>query len=286
MNCNNIKNGGNKAFNKIFFQIVIIVLFLYGGLIDAKPPVVQIFTKQPQQGSMVVGRILVDGDIFLAEKPLSLSETGEFVFGVGREENSSVVLKVHSNNEVIDFPIAIKKREWKIEKINGLDKNKVNPKSKQTLKRIKSETIKVKQARNIFSEQMAFLMPFVSPAKGRISGVYGSQRILNGEKKRPHYGLDIANKVGTTVISPADGIVTFAEKDLFYSGGTIIIDHGFGINTTYIHLEKLKVKVGQKIIQGEKIATMGSTGRATGPHLDWRLNWFSTRLDPQLLLGD
>ena len=116
--------------------------------------------------------------------------------------------------------------------------------------------------------------------------VYGSQRILNGETKRPHFGLDIANKVGTEVLAPADGIVTLAETDLFFSGGTIIIDHGFGISTTYLHLNTIEVEVGQEIKQRQKIATIGSTGRATGPHLDWRLNWFSTRLDPQLLIPE
>jgi len=252
----------------------------------AAQPVIQIFTEKPQQGSMIVGRMLVEGDIYFDDKKLPLTETGEFVFGVGRDAQHQVQLVIRSKDETIKYPLYIEKRQWKIEKVDGLPAEKVNPKSKETLARIKREGDKVRQARVGISAQNAFLMQFVMPAKGRISGVYGSQRVLNGEPKRPHFGLDIANKVGTEVIAPADGVVTLAEKDLFYSGGTIVIDHGFGINTTYIHLNSLDVKVGDEIKQNQNIGTIGSTGRATGPHLDWRLNWLSTRLDPELLVSE
>ena len=123
------------------------------------------------------------------------------------------------------------------------------------------------------------------PVNGIISGVYGSQRILNGKPKWPHYGIDIAAKKGTKIMSSASGVVTMAEKDLYYTGGTIIMDHGHGISTIYSHLEKLDVKVGDKVKQGEIIGTVGSTGRSTGPHLDFRINWFQTRLDPMSVLN-
>lgn len=252
----------------------------------AAQPVVQIFTKQPQQGSMIVGRMLVDGDIYFENRKLPLTEMGEFVFGVGREAEHQVQLTIQSNQQTIEYPLEIEKRLWKIERVDGLAADKVNPKSKETLARIKIEGEKVRQARSATTGQNAFLMEFIRPAEGRISGVYGSQRILNGEAKRPHFGLDIANKEGTDVLAPADGIITLAETDLFFSGGTIIIDHGFGISTTYLHLNTIEVEIGQEIKQKQKIATIGSTGRATGPHLDWRLNWFSTRLDPQLLIPE
>jgi len=252
----------------------------------AAQPVIQIFTEKPQQGSMIVGRMLVEGDIYFDDKKLPLTETGEFVFGVGRDAQHQVQLVIHSKDQTIKYPLYIEKRQWKIEKIDGLPKDKVNPKSKETLARIKREGEKVRQARAGISAQNSFLMEFKMPAKGRISGVYGSQRVLNGEPKRPHFGLDIANKVGTKVVAPADGIVTLAENDLFYSGGTIIIDHGFGINSTYLHLNSVEVKVGDEIKQNQKIGTIGATGRATGPHLDWRLNWLKTRLDPGLLVTE
>ena len=122
------------------------------------------------------------------------------------------------------------------------------------------------------------------PAEGRISGVFGSQRVLNGEPKRPHYGLDVANKVGTPVIAPVDGIVTLTHQDMFYSGGTLVIDHGHGISSTYIHLNSIDVEGRAESPTRQVIGTIGATGRATGPHLDWRLNWFNTRLDPYLLI--
>ena len=267
-----------------FFLSIYFALFCLVSI--AEQPVLQIFTENPQQGSMIVGRMLVEGDIYFDDKKLPLTDTGEFVFGVGREAPQQIQLMIRSKEKTIKHSLDIKKRKWKIEKVNGLPPNKVNPKSEKTLARIKLEGAKVRSARSLLSEQNSFLMQFNIPANGRISGVYGSQRILNGEKKRPHYGLDIANKIGTPVTSPVDGIVTLAERDLFFSGGTIIIDHGFGISTTYIHLDSIDVTVGQEIKQNEQLGTIGATGRASGPHLDWRLNWLSTRLDPQLLLSD
>jgi len=250
----------------------------------AGQPPIQIFTPSPTQGSLIIGRILVEGDIYFQGKELLLTETGEFVFGVGRDSKPQIELEIRQGKQKILYPISIKSRQWKVEKIDGLPPSKVNPKSKETLARIKLEGQKVAIARSNLSVQQAFMMQFIAPAKGRISGVYGSQRILNGEAKRPHFGLDIANKKGTSVNAPADGVVVLAEKDLYFSGGTIIIDHGYSVFTTYLHLSELDVQVGQEVKQGIKIGEIGSTGRATGPHLDWRLNWGNIRLDPQLLL--
>lgn len=272
----------NAVKLSVFGLLVSLSLLASNGLYAQ--PLVQVFTENPQQGSMIVGRVLVDGEVFFKGEKLALTDTGEFVFGVGRESATNIELSIKAGEKTTSFPLVVAKRQWKIERVDGLPENKVNPRSEETLARIKKEGIKVAAARKGLSFQSAFMMQFVRPAKGRISGVYGSQRVLNGQPKRPHFGLDIANKVGTPVISPADGVVTLAEKDLFYSGGTIIIDHGYGITTTYLHLESLNVKVGQEIKQNDVIGTIGATGRATGPHLDWRLNWFKTRLDPALLL--
>lgn len=250
----------------------------------ASESVIEIITKNPQQGSMITGRLLVKGEVYYEDIKLPLTESGEFVFGVGRDAQHQVQLVIKANQQTIKYPLYIAKRQWKTEKIDGLPENKVSPRTKETLERIKREGRKVTNARRVKSPQKAFLSKFEWPAKGRISGVYGSQRILNGIPKRPHFGLDIANKAGTEIFAPADGVVTLSEEDLFYSGGTIIIDHGFGINTTYLHLSSLAVKIGDDVKQGEVIGRMGQTGRATGSHLDWRLNWRQSRLDPQLLL--
>ena len=272
--------------NSWFKVVILTLLCTLSAISSAKQPLVQIFTKEPQQGSMIVGRMLIDGQVIFQGKPLVLTETGEFVFGVGREFEGDAVLTIVSNSEKTKYPITIKQRKWNIERVDGLPKEKVNPRSKETLTRIKKDAQRVASARTVWSERKSFLMAFILPANGRITGVYGSQRIPNGEPKRPHFGLDIANKTGTPVVAPADGVITLVEPDLFYSGGTIIIDHGFGINSTYIHLNSVDVTAGQSVKQGEVIGTIGATGRATGPHLDWRLNWKGVRLDPQLLILD
>ena len=153
--------------------------------------------------------------------------------------------------------------------------------------RIKKENKLIGDAKAIDSNLTYFKNKFIVPIENTIiSGVYGSQRILNGEPKWPHYGLDFAADEGTTIKAMLDGIVTLAEPDLYYTGGTLMFDHGHGISTIYLHMQKLLVKKGQKIKQGDVIGTVGSTGRATGPHLDIRLNWFQTRLDPETVLSN
>lgn len=251
-----------------------------------------ILTQDPQQGSMIIAKLSGEGDVYFNHQKLDKTQDGLLVFGVGRNSKSSVMLTIkHKANAVKKsvsdsiINIAIKKRQWKIERVDGLPPGKISPKSKKVLERISKEAKLVRKARSKNSRAQFFSMPFIKPAQGRISGVYGSQRVLNGEPKRPHYGLDIANKTGTNVIAPASGTVSLVHNDMFYSGGTLIIDHGFGISSTYIHLSAVNVKPGQQVKQGELIAKIGSTGRATGPHLDWRLNWFNTRLDPQLLIS-
>ena len=149
----------------------------------------------------------------------------------------------------------------------------------------KDKSLSISLALAINSDLPFFKKKFIMPVKGIISGVYGSQRILNGKPKWPHYGIDIAAKKGTKIKSSGTGIVTMAEPDLYYTGGTIIMDHGHGISTIYSHLETLKVTVGDQVLQGSVIGTVGSTGRSTGPHLDFRVNWFQTRLDPMSVLN-
>lgn len=265
-------------------QRVIMVLAICLTSFQAGAQNIEIITPNPKQGSMIIGKLSGSGNLKLGNTQLAVDEQGFFVFGVGRDAPASVELTLVNSERTEKFPVSIRSREWKIERIDGLPPGKVSPKAPEVLKRISAEAKQVRTARNISSSLNHFKMPFVLPAEGRISGVYGSQRILNGQPKRPHYGLDVANKTGTPVIAAASGVVTLAHDDMFYSGGTLIIDHGQGISSTYIHLNSIDVKVGQEVVQGQKVATIGATGRATGPHLDWRLNWFQTRLDPELLI--
>ncbi|WP_166420330.1 M23 family metallopeptidase [Pseudoalteromonas sp. Z1A8] len=238
------------------------------------------------QGGLVTGKLENAKSVSLDGKELKLSSSGDFVFGFGRDADTTHTLKwVDNSGKSHSQPIAITKREYKIDKITGVAKKYVSP-PKEVSARISREAVAVRKAREFDSDLLYFLDPVLKPAEGRISGVYGSQRYFNGEPRRPHFGLDIANKTGSPVYAPISGTVVFAEPDLYYSGGTLIIDHGHGITSTYIHLSKLDVKLGDKIVQGNKVAEIGATGRVTGPHLDWRFNWKGERLDPALLMQD
>ncbi len=208
-----------------------------------------------------------------------------FAFGFGRDEKPNDTLSMEfEDGTKFSQALTIKQREYQTERITGVEKKYVSP-PKAVTDRIKSDAERVYLARQKMSYRSDFLSPIQRPAEGRFSGFYGSQRVFNGVPKRPHFGLDIAAPTGTPVVAPWSGVVVFADKNLYYSGGTLIIDHGLGITSTYIHLSQLNVVEGAKVKQGEKIAEIGATGRVTGPHLDWRINWFNRRLDPGLLLG-
>ncbi|MDO6720132.1 M23 family metallopeptidase [Psychrosphaera sp. 1_MG-2023] len=206
------------------------------------------------------------------------------VFGFGRDAEPVDILSLEfADGTLFNQNLSIESREYDIDKVNGVASKYVSP-PKEVLSRISQEAGLVKAARAKMTYRLDFIEDVIQPAKGRISGVYGSQRVFNGVPKRPHFGLDIAAPTGSPVVAPWSGTVVLAEPDLYYSGGTLIIDHGMGITSTYIHLSKIDVAVGTVVEQGEKIAEIGATGRVTGAHLDWRLNWFTRRLDPQLLL--
>ncbi|MCF6301529.1 MAG: M23 family metallopeptidase [Proteobacteria bacterium] len=236
------------------------------------------------QGALLIAQTNQEAQVLIDGKKTAITEQGFFIFGFGRFDEKAKNIVIHLGDKTYNTEISVKTRAFPTEVINGLPADKVNA-PQQHWDRIKREQAQVKKARSIWSEQTAFLQDFIWPAKGRVSGVYGSRRILNGEAKRPHYGMDIANLTGTEVQTPADGVVTMAVNNHYYTGGTIIIDHGYGLNTTFLHLSQINVTSGQKIKQGEKIGEIGATGRATGPHLDWRLNiGTSLRLDPQLII--
>ena len=235
------------------------------------------------QGNFVLGKTKPNTKIIVNKTEVRVSKDGYFVFGIDRDRKYDLVITKISNGKKEKIVKKILKRKYKIQRIDGLPENKVTP-PESVYKRIKAENNRIGEARAINSELNFFKDKFIMPVDGIITGVYGSQRILNGKPKWPHYGIDIAAKQGTQIKSSATGIVTMAEDDLYYTGGTIIMDHGHGISTIYSHLENVLVSVGDKINQGDIIGTVGSTGRSTGPHLDFRINWFQTRLDPMSVL--
>ncbi len=235
------------------------------------------------QGGLVVGKTIVGATVQFAGRTLRVSDDGVFVFGFHRDDPPSMHLAVqYPDGEAETINLTVAQRDYDIQRINGLPKKKVTP-PKDVIERIQREAAAVRKARSRDTTGTEFLDGFLWPVDGKITGVYGSQRILNGKPRQPHYGIDIAAPKGTPVLAPAAGIVSFAEGDLYYSGGTLMIDHGHGFASTFLHMETLAVQVGQHVNQGDPIGTVGSTGRSTGPHLDWRVNWFEKRLDAQLL---
>jgi len=236
------------------------------------------------QGHFIIGKTEPKSKIIIDKKKVKVSKDGYFVFGIDRDRKFDVLVTKIKEGEIEKIIKKVFKRKYKIQRIDGLPENKVTP-PEEVYKRIKDENYRIGEARAINSNLIFFKNKFIMPVDGIITGVYGSQRILNGKPRWPHYGIDIAAKQGTKIKSSGSGIVTMAEDDLYYTGGTIIMDHGHGISTIYSHLEKVMVRVGDKINQGDIIGTVGSTGRSTGPHLDFRINWFQTRLDPMTVLN-
>ena len=238
-----------------------------------------------KQGGLLWGALPAGSTVKLDGKTLKIAENGVFVFGFDRDAKASANLQIcDANGGCEQQSLSIAQRQYDIQRVNGVPQQTVTPPA-SVLERIRKETAQVTKARQQQFSRQDFTQTFKWPVLGPITGVFGSQRVYNGSPGRPHYGLDIAAPTGSTVTAPIDGVVTLAHPDMFYSGGTLIIDHGMGVSSTFIHLSRVLVKVGQEIKQGDAIAEVGATGRATGPHLDWRMNWAGARLDPALVIG-
>jgi murein DD-endopeptidase MepM/ murein hydrolase activator NlpD len=236
------------------------------------------------QGSLIRGQVPVGHQVWLNDTPLKISADGYFAFGFGRDAKLSQQLKWINNEEVAHTrTLILQPRTYNIQKITGIPSKYVRP-PKEVSERITLDNQQIGRARSFNDERTDFYQDFIWPAAGPISGVYGSQRVFNGTPKRPHFGVDVAAPTGTSVYAPANGLVTLFVPDMYYSGGTMIIDHGHGVSSTFLHLSKGHVEAGTTVKQGDLVAEIGATGRATGPHLDWRINWFKERLDPALLV--
>ena len=235
------------------------------------------------QGGLIFGQTDAGGRVFLDDREIMVSADGRFVIGFGRDETGVRALRVtESPDSEVKLTLEVAPREYKIERVDGLPPKTVTP-DPEAAQRIKEEGAMVVSARALRDERSDYSDGFSWPAQGRISGVYGSQRVLNGEPRRPHFGLDIAADTGNPVYAPADGIITLAHPDLYFSGGTVILDHGYQLSSTFLHMSEVSVAVGAELQTGDLIGAIGATGRATGPHLDWRMNWRKERIDPQLL---
>lgn len=237
------------------------------------------------QGGLVVGQVPAGSRVVHDGRVVRVGPDGHFILGFDRDApvESQLVVALPDGAEV-QRRLQVQARDYDIQRIDGLPERKVTPKP-EDLARIRADSAAVGQARRRDDARTDFLSGWRWPVIGRVSGIYGSQRILNGEAKRPHFGVDIAAPEGTPVYAPADGIVSLLHPDMFYSGVTLLLDHGHGLSTSYLHLKRALVQEGEAVRQGQVIGEVGATGRATGPHLHWGMNLFRTRLDPGLLVG-
>ena len=265
---------------KIIFKIFI--FFFITSLFPAKSVE---FKGKFIQGHFILGQTEPGAKILIDNKEIKVSSDGFFVFGIGKDRKFDVTITKNKDGNIEKIIKKIQKRKYNIQRIDGLPKKKVTP-PEEFYARIKKDNQLIGKAREVDSNLPFFKEKFIVPVDNAIiTGVYGSQRILNGIPKWPHYGLDFAKKKGAPVKAMNNGIVTLSESDLYYTGGTIIFDHGHGISTLYMHMDKIFVKVGDHIKKGDVVGTVGATGRATGPHLDIRLKWYDVRLDPATVLN-
>ena len=247
-------------------------------------PAVPVFSGEFTQGALVVGRVPAGSRITLDDQPVAMARDGVFLLGFGRDAGPAAELRgVTPEGSSWHIPLQIAPRNFKVQRINGLPQAQVTP-PPEVLARIRSENARVASARARVRASDDFLGGFAWPVQGPITGVYGSQRILNGEPRQPHYGVDVGVPTGTLVRAPAAGQVTLAEPDLYFSGGTLILDHGYGLSSSFLHLSRLLVEPGVQVAAGDPIAEVGATGRVTGAHLDWRMNLGKVRIDPTLVM--
>jgi murein DD-endopeptidase MepM/ murein hydrolase activator NlpD len=243
-----------------------------------------VFPTSVSQGAMVVGKVPTGSKVRYRNRELRITPYGSVVFGVGRDDAGPLQVQVQAPNAPArEIAIAVIPRDWPVERINGVPPATVNP-PKAIAERIEREQARVVAARARDDARTGFAQTFAWPVQGRISGRFGNQRVYNGTPKSPHSGMDIAAANGTPVKAPADGMVSFADPGLYLTGGTMVLDHGHGISSNFLHLSRIDAKVGDVVKQGDVIGAVGATGRATGPHLHWGMNWFDTRIDPLLVL--
>jgi murein DD-endopeptidase MepM/ murein hydrolase activator NlpD len=267
----------------VVFRILVTAAALSGAQMTAANCVN--FEGQLRQGGLVWGNVAPGSAVTLNGKSLDVLDDGTTFAGFGRDAAATAELEV-TGPDSCQQTLRVASREYRIQRVEGVPQRTVTPPQEQ-LDRIARERALVAAAKGQRLQRSDLLQNalagFEWPTQGPISGVYGSQRVYNGTPKSPHYGVDVAVPTGTPVYAPTAGVITLAEPDLFYSGGTIILDHGFGLSSSFLHLSEVLVEVGQEVRTGELIGEVGASGRATGPHLDWRMSWRDQRIDPQLL---
>ena len=236
------------------------------------------------QGGLLVGQADAGSKAALDGTDVKVYGDGRFLLGFGRDAAAKALLKVAMPGGVVEArELAIGQRQYEVQRINNLPKNQVEP-SEAELARIKTERERIAAAKQRTTPTPFFDEGFDWPVLGPISGVYGSLRILNGQPRQPHFGVDVAASTGTPLKAPAGGVVSLADPDLFFTGGTVMLDHGYGLTSIFAHQSKIEVKEGDKLAKGDVFGLLGGTGRVTGPHLHWGIYLGTIPLDPQLLV--
>lgn len=261
-------------------RVGVAALLSFAAAVDARCPLD--VADRIVQGALVHGSTDPGCAVTVDGRAVRVAADGGFVFGVGRDASR---VDVTAGGGGARVSRAVVPRDYPVERVDGVPPATVSP-PPAIAARIAREQALVAKARKLDADRADFRARFVAPVAGRKSGVYGSVRILNGVPKDPHFGLDLAAPTGTPVVAPAGGVVTLAERDLYLTGGTVLLDHGHGVSSVFLHLSRVDVAVGARVARGERLGAVGATGRASGPHLHWGLNWFDVRLDPALLLED
>ncbi|MGM0449274.1 MAG: M23 family metallopeptidase [Pseudomonadota bacterium] len=232
------------------------------------------------QGTLLRGSVEPGSEVHLNDESVEVTDSGRFALGFGRDagrEHELVVVGPDGERKV--RTLELEERDYEIQRVDGVPDETVTP-DEDALERIRAEAKRVQAARRDRSQRDDFVGSFIWPVAGTVTGVYGSQRYYNGEPRQPHYGVDVAAETGTPVAAPAGGRVVLVEPDLYFSGGTLILDHGYGVSSTFLHLSDIHVSKGDEVAQGDTLGEVGASGRATGAHLDWRMNWREERVDP------
>ncbi len=267
-----------SAGTGVFFGVLLLTGIAAAGTLSLDGP--------PTQGGLMIGktdpgtRVTVDGRL------VRVSGEGAFLVGFGRDAKGTVSLRlVHPDGSRTEKTLSITGRNYRVQRIDGLPERQVTPKKPEDLARIRNDNAKIAAVRKKDTARPGFASGFQWPARGPLSGVFGSRRILNGKPRRPHNGVDVAAPRGSTVTAAADGVVALVHPDMFYTGKTVMIDHGHGLSSVYVHMDDILVVDGQRVAKGTPIGIVGKTGRVTGPHLHWGVSLFNTHLDPALLAG-
>lgn len=237
------------------------------------------------QGGLVIGATEPGAKASLDGTPVRVDGAGTFLIGFGRDAGPRARLVIeHPDGGRTEKELRVAVRIYPVQRIDGLPERQVTP-PPEDMVRIKDDGVRIAEVRRVDSDRRGFASGFMWPVEGRVSGVFGSQRILNGKPRRPHNGVDVVSSTGTPVVACADGAVALVHQDMFFTGRTVLIDHGHGLTSVYAHLDDIRVKPGERVVKGARIGSVGRTGRVTGPHLHWGVSLFGTHLDPALLVG-